>query len=126
LAGQAESFAVGLNAASRRGSVCGMDTDGVRGPGRSEAAGPSSSCCCPHWAFPAVSLLSSAWVFCLPVAHANAIVVVLDFENAVSFGSWCFGPCKLQDVVRKACLDKLLRAVSCFTYSIFSYVVYNS
>lgn len=53
---------------------------------------------------PAVSLLPSPWLFCLAVVHAKAIVVILDSEKVESFGSWCFRPYKLQDVVGTACL----------------------
>lgn len=84
--------------------ACRMVTGGVQGPEQREAASPSSSCWCPHWLFPAASLLPSPWLLCLAVARAEAIVVILDFENVASFTSWCFRPCKLHVVGGKTCL----------------------
>lgn len=68
-------------------------------------------------------LLPSLWLFCLAVPHARAIVVVLDFENVASFRSCCFRSCKHKDVVGKAYLGGNYCAVSCLTYSLFSFVV---
>lgn len=59
------------------------------------------------------------------VAHAKAIVVILDFENAASSGSWCFRPCEFQGVVGKAYLDSTYNAVSCFTYSYYLNLLFN-
>lgn len=70
--------------------ACGMVTGGVQRPEWREAASPSSSCWCPHWIIQAVSLLPSPWLFCLAVARAEAIVVILDFENVLSFGKLMF------------------------------------
>lgn len=60
----------------------------------------------------------------MAVAHAKA-VVILDFENAASSGSWCFRPCKLQDVVGKAYLGSIYYAVSCFTYLYYFNLLFN-
>lgn len=61
----------------------------------------------------------------MAVAHAKAIVVILDFENAASSGSWCFRPCEFQGVVGKAYLGSIYYAVSCFTYSYYLNLLFN-
>lgn len=61
----------------------------------------------------------------MAVAHAKAIVVILNFESAASFGTWCCGPCKLQDAVGKAYLGSIYYAISCFTYSYYFNLLFN-
>lgn len=89
-----------------------------------ESRHTSSSCYFPHWKYPAVSLLPS-WLFSKAAAHAKAIVVILNFESAASFGTWCCGSCKLQDAVGKAYLGSIYYAISCVTYSCYFNLLFN-